>query len=169
LASVLSADAGVRASFLGTDRVVAEQLDAVREAMLAAALAHARAAPLFPNTLAAADYLMVTLAGERAEQVRTLYLDRQHMLIRDECVAMGSIGETPIYPREIIRRALEFGAASLILVHNHPSGDLTPSQADIRSTQRMMEAGAIMDVAVLDHLIVSRAGICSLRARGWLS
>jgi DNA repair protein RadC len=134
--------------------------------MLRASLAVAAANPLFPNTLAAADYLMLRLASEQSEQVRVLYLDNRHMLIRDECMGRGSVAHAPIYPREIVRRALELGASSLILAHNHPSGDLTPSPSDITATRRVLAAAEAVEVQVLDHLIVSRSGCRSLRAEG---
>ena len=132
--------------------------------MLQAALAVVCDNPLFPGTLAAADYLMIRMAGERSEHVRALFLDTRHMLIRDECMMRGSTSEATIYPREIVRRALELGAASLILAHNHPSGNLTPSEADIVATRRLIEACSTVDIQMLDHLIVGRSGCLSFRA-----
>ena len=95
-----------------------------------------------------------------------LYLDTKNRLIRDEHVADGSIDEAAIHPREVIRRALDLGAASLILVHNHPSGSPEPSRADIQMTQRIAEAGRLLGIEVHDHVIIGREGHVSLRAKG---
>jgi len=166
LQGILTADAAARAIFLSQEHAAAEQLEAVQEAMLQAAQAVVRANPLFPGTLAAADYLMIRMACERSEQIHALFLDSRHMLIRDECVMRGSTSEATVYPREIVRRALELGAASLILAHNHPSGDLTPSKDDIAATRRLIKACSAVDIQVLDHLIVARSGCLSFRAEG---
>jgi DNA repair protein RadC len=168
LQAVLSADPLGRATFLVDDPAAAEQLAIVQEAMQQATLAAISANPLFPNTLAAADYLMVRLAAEKSEQIRAMYLDSRHMLISDECVTRGSASHAPVFPREILRRALELGATSLILAHNHPSGDTTPSSADIAVTRALIEGGRTVEVRVLDHLIVSRSGCRSLLAEGLL-
>jgi DNA repair protein RadC len=121
LSAVIAADTLTRSIFLRENRAAAEQLDIVQEMLRHATSTDISRRPLFPNTLAAADYLMVRLAEEQAEQVRALYLDSCHMLIRDECASRGSIVHAPIYPREIVRRALELGASSLILAHNNNS------------------------------------------------
>ena len=169
LQEILTADAAARATFLSQESAAAEQLEVVQEAMLQAALAVVCANPLFPGTLAAADYLMFRMAGERSEQVRALFLDSRHMLIRDECVVRGSTSEATMYPREIVRRALELGAASIILAHNHPSGDITPSKEDIAATHRLIRACFAVDIQMLDHLIVARSGCLSFRAKGLIA
>lgn len=88
------------------------------------------------------------------------------MLIRDELVAEGSIDQAPVYAREVIRRAIELGSAALILVHNHPSGDVTPSRADIDLTRIVVQAAKHLDIAVHDHVIIGTQGHTSLRAKG---
>lgn len=88
------------------------------------------------------------------------------MLIRDELVAEGSIDQAPIYAREVIRRAIELGSAAIILVHNHPSGDVTPSRADIDLTRIVMQAARHLDIAVHDHIVIGTQGHTSLRAKG---
>ena len=105
------------------------------------------------------DYVRVTLQHQPREQFRVLFLDRKNQLIADEVMGRGTVDHAPAYPREIIRRALELSSSAVILVHNHPSGDPTPSQADIDMTRQIMEAGRMLKVEVHDHLIVGRQGI----------
>ncbi len=124
--------------------------------------------PVLPGSEALANYLAVTIGHLPSEQTRVLFLDARNRLIRDETVAQGSIDRTPIYPRAILKRALELGSAALILVHNHPTGDLTPSDADLRATERIIDAGAALDIALHDHVIVGPNGWASLRALGFL-
>lgn len=125
--------------------------------------------PVLPGSEALANYLAITIGHLPSEQVRVLFLDVRNRLIRDETVAQGSIDRTPFYPREILKRALELGSTAIILVHNHPSGDLTPSESDLRATARIIEAGAALDIALHDHLIVGPSGWASLRALGYLN
>ncbi|MEI7932984.1 MAG: DNA repair protein RadC, partial [Alphaproteobacteria bacterium] len=111
-------------------------------------------------------YVRVALGGETREQFRVLFLDRKNQLIGDEVLGQGTIDHAPVYPREVVRRALELSAASLILVHNHPSGDPTPSAADIDMTRQVVEAARTLRISVHDHLIVGREGVASLKALG---
>lgn len=97
-----------------------------------------------------------------------LYLNRKNRLIADEQQQRGTVDHTPVYPREVVKRALELGATAVILVHNHPSGDPTPSQADIDMTRTIKEAGDIIGISVYDHIIVGRTGAQSLRSLGVL-
>ena len=137
--------------------------------MLHGLAVRASAAPILDNLEAAADYMRVLLADEPAEQVWTLFLDVKARLIATELVSLGSVREAAIYPREIVRRALELGATTLILVHNHPSGDPAPSQADVELTQRLVAAAGTLDMQVYDHIVVGRSGWTSLRSRGLIS
>ena len=107
-----------------------------------------------------------TLSHEREEQFRVLFLNKRNGLIADEVMQRGTVDHTPVYPREIVKRALELAASALILVHNHPSGDPTPSNADIEMTCRIVEVTQNMDIVVHDHLIIGRNGYTSLRAKG---
>jgi DNA repair protein RadC len=125
-------------------------------------------APLLSHSQALVDYLRLRMAHATSEQFRVLFLNTGHWLIRDEIMSHGSITETTVYPREIIKRALELGAAAIILVHNHPSGDSEPSQADIRMTRKISEAARCMDMSVCDHIIVAKGGWSSFRALGLL-
>lgn len=114
------------------------------------------------------DYCHVALAHEPVEAVRVLYLDRKNRLMRDEQVARGTVDHTPLYPREVVKRALELGASALIVVHNHPSGDPTPSRGDIATTRQLQEAATALGLVLHDHLIVARQGHTSFRAEGLL-
>ena len=126
----------------------------------------ASALPVLASWQALLDYLTIDMAHLTVERVRVLYLDTKNRLIRDEHVADGSIDEAAIHPREVIRRALDLGAAALIIVHNHPSGNPEPSRADIQITGRIAEAGRLLGVELHDHVIIGREGSVSLKAKG---
>lgn len=111
-------------------------------------------------------YVRVALANEPREQFRVMFLDGKNQLIADEVLNRGTVDHAPVYPREVMRRALELSASAVILVHNHPSGDPTPSGADIDMTRRVVEAGRGLKIAVHDHLIVGREGVASFKALG---
>jgi DNA repair protein RadC len=97
------------------------------------------------------------------EQFRILFLDKRNKLISDEVQQTGTVDHTPVYPREVIKRALELSATAIILVHNHPSGDPTPSQADIQMTKAIVEIAAPLGISVHDHIIVAKNGHASLK------
>ncbi len=109
-------------------------------------------------------YCRTAMAFSEREEFRILFLDKRNALIADEVQGVGTVDHTPVYPREVIRRALEVGATALVLVHNHPSGDPSPSTADVKLTQDIIAIAKPMGIAVHDHLIVGRAGHASLRA-----
>ena len=110
------------------------------------------------------DYCRVSMAFAEQEEFCIIFLDKRNGLITDEVQGRGTIDHTPVYPREVIRRALEVGATALVLVHNHPSGDPTPSGADIKMTHEIIGIAKPMGIAVHDHLIIGRNGHASLRA-----
>jgi DNA repair protein RadC len=114
------------------------------------------------------DYCTAAMAREQAEQFRVLFLDRKNILIADEVQAKGTIDHTPVYPREIVKRALELGASSIILVHNHPSGDPTPSRADIEMTRDIASAAKALGIGLHDHLVIGRSGHASFKSLGLL-
>lgn len=114
------------------------------------------------------DYCRMVMAHREVEQFRVLFLDRRNVLIADEEQARGTVDHVPVYPREVVKRALELNASSLILVHNHPSGDPTPSESDIIMTRKVHEAAATLGITVHDHIIVGRSGELSFRATGHL-
>ena len=122
--------------------------------------------PVLGSWQALLDYLHADMAHHPVERVRVLYLNARNMLIRNEPVSEGSVDEAAVYVREIIRRALEYQATALILVHNHPSGDPEPSQQDIRLTRDIIEAGRHLKITVHDHVIIGAKGHSSLRAMG---
>ncbi len=109
------------------------------------------------------DYCRTSMAFADKEQFRILFLDKRNQLIADEVQQTGTVDHTPVYPREVIKRALELSATAIILVHNHPSGDPTPSQADVRMTKAIVDIAGPLGIAVHDHIIVGRSGHASLR------
>ena len=111
-------------------------------------------------------YVKLALAHEAREQFRVLFLDKKNQLIADEVQNHGTVDHAPVYPREVMRRALELSASAIILVHNHPSGDPTPSSADVDMTRQVVEAGRALRIAVHDHLVVGRDGVASFKALG---
>ena len=112
------------------------------------------------------SYVKVALANEPREQFRVMFLDRKNQLILDEIQNRGTVDHAPVYAREVMRRALELSASSVILVHNHPSGDPTPSGADITMTREVVDAGRALKISVHDHLVVGREGVASFKALG---
>lgn len=112
--------------------------------------------PVIGSWTALLDYLQAAMQHETAEHFRLLFLDRKNILIRDEVQSRGTVDHTPLYPREVVKRALELGASALIMVHNHPSGDPTPSQADIDMTRQVVAALSQVNITVHDHIIVGR-------------
>ena len=100
------------------------------------------------------------------EQLRLLFLDKRHQIITDEVQQTGTVDHTPVYTREVIKRALELGASGLIIVHNHPSGDPTPSQADIKATRDIQSAAEKLNIQVHDHIIIAKDKHVSFRAKG---
>jgi DNA repair protein RadC len=120
------------------------------------------------NWQALSDYLQARLAHENVEEFRLLHLDTRNMLVLDEALSRGTIDQTAVHVREVIKRALEVGSAALILVHNHPSGDPSPSRADIDITQTIIAAAKPLGISVHDHIIVGASGQVSLRSKGLL-
>jgi DNA repair protein RadC len=109
------------------------------------------------------DYCRTAMAYEDKEQFRLLFLDKRNQLIADEVQQVGTVDHTPVYPREVVKRALELSATALILVHNHPSGDPTPSRADIQMTQSIIDVAKPLGIAVHDHIIVGKEGHASFK------
>lgn len=111
------------------------------------------------------NYCRARMSHLNVEQFRLLFLDQKNKVIADEVQQQGTINRTPVFPREVVKRTLELGATSLIMVHNHPSGDPTPSQADIDITRKVIKAARELEINVLDHLIIGRFGHTSLREK----
>jgi DNA repair protein RadC len=114
------------------------------------------------------DYCRAAMAHETVEQLRLLFLDHKNALIADEVQQRGTVDHTPVYVREVVKRALELGASALIIVHNHPSGDPTPSRGDIEMTQQVKDALDKIGIALHDHVVIGRKGHESFRAKGLL-
>ena len=122
--------------------------------------------PLLSSWEALGDYLQAAMAHSSVEEVRVLFLNAKNMLLANEAMWRGSVDEASVHVREVISRAIALGATAIIIVHNHPSGDPSPSQQDIRLTRDLIEAGRHMKVTVHDHVIVGAAGRSSMKALG---
>jgi DNA repair protein RadC len=114
------------------------------------------------------DYCTAAMARSETEEFRVLFLDRKNMLVADEVLNRGTVDHAPVYPREIVKRALELNASAIILVHNHPSGDPAPSKADIAMTREVAIAAKALGIAVHDHLVIGRGGHASFKSLGLL-
>ena len=139
---------------------------AIRVAMLHSLRTQLGQTPILSTSEALTNYLFASMAYNAVEHLRVLFLNSTNRLLRDELMAKGTVNQAPLYPREILKRALELGATALIVVHNHPSGDPSPCQADVKATAHLVAAARTLDIAVHDHLIVARTGWRSLRAEG---
>ena len=166
LGAVLGADIEALKSVRGVGEAVALDLRLVQEAALRAAREQASRRTVISSWSALLAYVKAALAHEPREQVRVLFLDKKNQLIADEITGEGTVDHAPVYPRELMRRALELSASALILVHNHPSGDPTPSSADVEITRQIIEAGRALRIAVHDHLVVGRDGVASFQGAG---
>ena len=124
--------------------------------------------PALSSWTALLDYCTAAMARAQNEEFRVLFLDRKNILVADEVQNRGTVDHTPVYPREIIKRALELSASAIILVHNHPSGDPTPSKADIEMTRAIAAAAKALSIAVHDHLVIGRGGHASFKSLGLL-
>ena len=121
------------------------------------------ARPLLDSWAAVIDYCRAAMAYGEVEQFRILFLDKKNILIADEVQGSGTVDHTPVYPREVVKRALELSATAMILVHNHPSGDPTPSRADIQMTRQLVETARPLGIAIHDHIIVGKNGHASFK------
>lgn len=122
--------------------------------------------PVIQSWSALMDYCKLAMGQAKVEEFRVLFLNHRHTLIADEVMQRGTINHTPVYPREIVKRALELCASAVILLHNHPSGDPTPSKADIDITKKIIEAAATIGVTVHDHVIITGTGHYSFKSFG---
>jgi DNA repair protein RadC len=152
----------------GVGESVLAQLKIVEAAALRLAKTRLIGRPALSSWAALLDYCAAAMARSPREEFRVLFLDRKNVLIADEVQAQGTVDHTPVYPREIVKRALELAASAIILVHNHPSGDPTPSRADIEMTREVAEAARTLRIAVHDHVVVGRGGTASFKALGLL-
>jgi DNA repair protein RadC len=163
LGGVMAADPAKLAQVLGDDRVSVTLLKAIRAAVKAIVREPLEDRPVISSASALMEYLSVTMRHESTEATRILFLDRKNALIKDEIQHRGTVDHTPLYPREVVKRVVELGACAIILVHNHPSGDPTPSQGDIDMTRQLAAALGTINVVLHDHVIVGRNRETSLR------
>jgi DNA repair protein RadC len=145
------------------DSVVTE-LKLVRAAALRMMRSELVQRPALASSKQVLDYLLAAQSYEHREQFRILFLDKRNRLIADEIQQQGTVDHTPVYVREVVKRALELSATAIILVHNHPSGDPTPSRADVDMTKQIVATAAPLGIVVHDHIIVGREGHASLKA-----
>jgi DNA repair protein RadC len=147
----------------GVGEAVATELKVVHAAAARLRRVEMRKKPVLSSWNAVLDYCRTTMAFADKEQFSIIFLDKKNQVIADETQQTGTVDHTPVYPREVVKRALELSATAIILVHNHPSGDPTPSRADIQMTQQIIDVAKPLGIAVHDHIIVGKDGHASLR------
>ena len=165
---VLTADAHRLRGVKGVGDAVITDLKVVEAATHRMARSRVLKTHVISSWDAVLDYCHTAMAHRETEQFRVLFLDRKNILIADEPQAKGTVDHVPVYPREVAKRALELNASALILVHNHPSGDPTPSDADIGMTQQIQQACEALGITLHDHLIIGKSRELSFRSEGLL-
>lgn len=168
-AEVLSAEPDRLMEVRGVGEAVVTELKVVHAAAMRLMRGQVINRPVLNTWNAILEYIRAAMAFNEIEQFRILFLDKKNQLIADEVQQQGTVDHTPVYPREVVKRALELAASALVLVHNHPSGDPTPSMADIDMTKKIVDGGQRLGVMVHDHVIVGRKGHFSFRSNGLLS
>jgi len=161
---VISASPARLAEVSGIGNAVITELKVVHAAANRLARGQIRKRPVLSSSSTVIDYCRTAMAFAEKEQFRVLFLDKRNQLIVDEIQQVGTVDHTPVYPREVVKRALELSATALILVHNHPSGDPTPSHADIQMTQTIIEVARPLGIAVHDHIVVGKEGHASFKS-----
>ncbi len=167
-AEVLRADADALREVDGVGDAVVAAIRTVRVAALRLMRDEVMEKPVLSSWQALMDYCRAEMGPEKTEQFRLLFLNRKNMLIGDEVQQRGTVDQTAVYPREVVKRALELGATAIIMVHNHPSGDPTPSQGDIDMTNEVKEAAGKLGIVLHDHIVVARGGASSFKSMGLL-
>jgi len=162
-AEVVAAPANRLAEVKGVGDAVITELKIVHAAASRLARGQVKGRPVLSSWSAVLDYCRTAMAFAEKEQFRVLFLDKRNQLIADELQQVGTVDHTPVYPREVVKRALELSSTAIILVHNHPSGDPTPSTADIEMTRSIAEIAKPLGIAVHDHIIVGKDGHASLK------
>lgn len=152
----------------GVGEAVVQELKIVEASAQRMMRARVMQRPVLSSWDALLDYCHTAMAHRDTEQFRILFLDRKNVLIADEEQARGTVDHVPVYPREVVKRALELNASALILVHNHPSGDPTPSDADIAMTMQIRDAAEVLGLVLHDHLIIGKGRELSFRGQGYL-
>jgi len=167
-ADVISAEPRLLREVSGVGDAAVQALKTVQAAAVRLARHEVMEKPVLSNWNKLLAYCRASMAFEKTERFRVLFLNRQNALIADEEQQKGTVDHTPVYPREVVKRALELGATAIIMVHNHPSGDPTPSKADIEMTREVRDAGQKLGIQLHDHLIMSRDGHASFKEMGLL-
>lgn len=167
-AEVISADARDLTQVEGVGDAILASLKAVQAGAVRLTREEIIERPVLSNWQSLLDHCRAAMAYDKEEHFRVLFLNAKNVLIADEVQQRGTVDHTPVYPREVIKRALELGASAIIMVHNHPSGDAKPSQGDIDMTREIQDAGAKLGVTLHDHVIVARGGYTSLKSQGFL-
>jgi DNA repair protein RadC len=167
-AGVVSADPERLMEVNGIKETGLAALKAIRAAAVRLAKADLSELPVIASWDRLIDYCRASMGHDLKESFRILFLDRKNRLIADEVQQRGTVDHTPLYPREVVKRALDLGASALILVHNHPSGDATPSKDDIAMTRMVKEAAAKLGILVHDHVVVSKREAASFKTMGLL-
>jgi DNA repair protein RadC len=162
-AEVVTAPPARLAEVGGMGEAAATELQIVHAASQRLARDRLRERRVLSSWTAVIDYCRAAMAFAEQEQLRVLFLDKRNQLIADELQQKGTVDHTPVYPREVVKRALELSATALILVHNHPSGDPTPSRADVQMTRQIVEVARPLGIEVHDHIIVGKGGHASLK------
>ncbi|WP_299937208.1 DNA repair protein RadC [uncultured Pelagimonas sp.] len=165
---VISAPAMRLAEVIGVGDAVVTELKVVEAAAHRLAQAKVLKRHVVSSWDALLTYCQTAMAHGEVEQFRVLYLDRKNVLIADEAQGRGTVDHVPVYPREVVKRALELNATAMILVHNHPSGDPTPSGADIEMTEQIREAAEVLGLTLHDHLVIGKSQELSFKAEGLL-
>jgi DNA repair protein RadC len=162
-AEVITAPQARLAEIKGLGDSAVTELKIVEAAASRLVRGQVRRRPVLSSWSAVLDYCRTAQAFADREQFRVLFLDKRNQLIADELQQVGTVDHTPVYPREVVKRALELSASAIILVHNHPSGDPTPSRADIQMTQQIISTAQPLGISVHDHIIVGKDGHASLK------
>jgi len=165
-AEVISAPAERLREVEGLGEAAVVELKVVQAAALKLSQARVLNRPVLRSWAKVVEYCTASMAYGDTEQFRVLFLDHKHTLVADEVQQKGTVNHTPVYPREVVKRALDLGASGIVLVHNHPSGDPTPSRADIDMTKEIEDAGRGLKIQLIDHLVIGRGAHVSFRQAG---
>ncbi|MBB6307241.1 RadC family protein [Xanthobacter tagetidis] len=162
-AEAVAAPPALLAEIPGVKQAIITELKLVEAAAQRLAKGQVKRRPALSSWSAVLDYCRTSMAFQDREQVRVLFLDKRNQLITDEVLNTGTVDHAPVYPREVVKRALELSATAIILAHNHPSGDPTPSRADIDMTRKIIDVAKPLGIEVHDHIIVGKEGHASLK------
>ncbi|MCH7544106.1 MAG: DNA repair protein RadC [Proteobacteria bacterium] len=167
-ADVITADVKELVAVKGVGENTAVALKTIQAAAIRLAREQIMNKPVISSWQKLLDYCRASMAFAKTEEFRVMFLDRKNVLIADEMQQTGTVDHTPVYPREVVKRALDLGASAIIMVHNHPSGDPTPSKGDVEMTKEVREACEKLGISLHDHLIIGKSGHASFKSLGLL-